>query len=498
MNTHTLKAFAALTVLLLLFSCTDSPKNPIGESKLPAIYPDYTDVTIPVGIAPLNFEVTGAERIDVTVNGKSGKPLHVNGKRADFPIDDWHKLIEANKGQKLTVTVCTRENGKWHAWKDFNINVSPHKLDAWGLTYRRIAPGYEIWGRMGLYQRQLANFDESPILENSSIESGCMNCHNSWRTNPDRFVFHIRGKHGATLVQTENGRKWLNTKTEETLGTCVYPYWHPSGRYIAFSTNDTKQIFHAVNNERIEVFDYASDLQIYDVETDELILSPLVKQPDWMESYPVFAPDGKTLYFCTSRKYEDIGTDYNKIQYNICSIAFDADRGEWGDHVDTLFNAVQMGKSAVHPRPSYDGRYLMFTLCDYGCFPIWHNESEQWLMDLTTGQSRPIDEANSPRADSYHNWSLDSHWFVFTSRRENGLFSLLYLASVDDEGRVSKPFLLPQKNPRRYYDRLMFSYNTPDFTLHKVKLDRRTASSEVLSDKRTPMKVRQGWNTGTD
>ena len=88
--------------------------------------------------------------------------------------------------------------------------------------------------------------------------------------------------------------------------------------------------------------------------------------------------------------------------------------------------------------------------------------------------------------------------FGFTSRRENGLFSQLYLASIDDEGRVSKPFLLPQKNPRRYYDRLMFSYNTPDFTLHKVKLDRRAASSEVLSDKRTPMKVRQGWNTGTD
>ena len=497
MKKITLKIFVALTVLMLLWACGNSPKNPVAEASLPPIYPDYAGVSVPVGIAPLNFEVTGADRVDVTVTGEDGGQLHVNGRLADFPVDKWRKLLEANKGKSLTVTVNARSDGKWHAYKDFKINVSPYELDAWGLTYRRIAPGYEKWGRMGLYQRQLSDFTESPILENSSFENGCLNCHSSWRTNPDRFVFHIRGTHGATLVQTEKGREWLNTKTDQTLGTCVYPYWHPSGRFVAFSTNTTRQVFHAINSERIEVFDYESDLQIYDVETHELLLSPLVKTPDWMESYPVFSPDGKTIFFCTSRQYDNIKENYKNIKYNICSISFDAESGQFGDHVDTLFNAVRLGKSAVHPRPSYDGRYLMFTICDYGCFPIWHNESEQWLMDLATGESRPIDEANSPKADSYHNWSLDSHWFVFTSRRENGLFSLLYLASVDDEGHVSKPFLLPQKDPRRYYSNLMFSYNTPDFSIHKVNLNRRASSREILSDERVKLTVKPGWDTAS-
>ena len=84
----------------------------------------------------------------------------------------------------------------------------------------------------------------------------------------------------------------------------------------------------------------------------------------------MFSPDGKTIYFCTSRQYDNIKENYKNIKYNICSISFDAESGQFGDHVDTLFNAVRLGKSAVHPRPSYDGRYLMFTICDYGCFPI--------------------------------------------------------------------------------------------------------------------------------
>ena len=45
-----------------------------------------------------------------------------------------------------------------------------------------------------------------------------------------------------------------------------------------------------------------------------------------------------------------------------------------------------MGKSLTWPRPSYDGKYLLFTLMDYGYFSIWHEESDQWLLDLQTGE----------------------------------------------------------------------------------------------------------------
>ena len=150
-----------------------------------------------------------------------------------------------------------------------------------------------------------------------------------------------------------------------------------------------------------------------------------------------------------------------------------------------------MGKSLTWPRPSYDGKYMLFTLMDYGYFSIWHEESDQWLLDLNTGEARELKEINSPKADSYHNWNLNSHWIVFTSRREDGLYSRLYLASVDEQGHFSKPFLLPQRNPQEYYAESIYSFNTPDFTKAKVEFDAYEAGREIVSDKRVETRVRQ-------
>ena len=138
-----------------------------------------------------------------------------------------------------------------------------------------------------------------------------------------------------------------------------------------------------------------------------------------------------------------------------------------------------------------DGKFLMFNLMDYGYFSIWHKESDLWLMNLQTGESFPLEGANSSDADSYHNWSIGSHWFVFTSRRENGLYSQLYLSCIDDEGKATKPFLLPQKNPKKYYATTLYSFNTPDFTSCPVELDSRAASAAISSDKRIPTKIKQ-------
>ena len=269
----------------------------------------------------------------------------------------------------------------------------------------------------------------------------------------------------------------------------VYPYWHPSGKYCAYSTNQTHQSFHAVRGERIEVFDQASDVFVYDPNTHELLLDTLLMTPDHYETYPVFSPDGKTLYFCSSEA-KPIPSEYKEIRYNICKIDFNAENGTYGEKIDTVFNASILGKSATHPRPSYDGKYIMFTLSDYGCFPIWHNEADNWILNLKTGEAKPMKEANSSQTDSWHNWNINSHWFVFTSRRGNGLYTRLYLAQIDDHGNISKPFLLPQKNPATYYDALIDSYNTPDFTSRKVEFDSRSAAREITSENRIPTTVK--------
>ena len=489
--TGVVRGRSALFILLLLSACTSHPTDQEKTDALPPIYPDYIGVTIPVGIAPLNFSVEGndVERVDVTVTGQNGAKLHTNGKTAQFDIEDWHQLLEENKGSELRVSVCAKENGKWKQYQDFTITVSSLPLDEWGLTYRRIAPGYEVYSHMGIYQRNLSNFDEEAIIDNTQVPGACFNCHTANRTNPKQMVFHVRGENGATVMQIDGKREILKASNETLGGSMVYPYWHPSGEYCAFSTNTTRQSFHVVPDERIEVFDLASDILVYHPKTHEILTDSLISRPDWSENTPVFSPDGKTLYFltCQQQKYP---SHFKDEKYNLCKIAFDPATGHFGNHVDTVFNAVGMGKSLTWPRPSYDGKYLLFTLMDYGYFSIWHKESEQWLMNLSTGESRNLSEINSDDADSYHNWSANSHWIVFTSRRGDGLYTRLYLSSIDEKGHFSKPFLLPQKNPKEYYNESLYSFNTPDFTNTHVSFNSHLAAQEILSPRRIETKMK--------
>lgn len=469
----------------LTVACTSVVENPTKVDELPKIYPDYIGVTIPAEIAPLNFSCMDADIdcMDVVVKGSKGGELHVQGDEADFNIADWHELTEQNKGGQLTVTVCVRKGGTWIQYKDFSVTVSPYALDEWGLTYRRIAPGYEVFSHMGLYQRDLSTFDEYAIIENTQVPGMCVNCHSAHQTDPHQFVFHVRGDHGATMFQIDGQREWLKASNEQLGGSMVYPYWHPSGKYCAFSTNQTRQGFHAVSTKRIEVLDLSSDVFVYDPATHKILTDSLLSTKDWSENSPVFSPDGRTLYYMTC-KQQDYPDHFKDEQYNLCKISFDPETGKFGERVDTVFNAVAMGKSLTWPRPSYNGKYILFTLLDYGYFSIWHQESDQWLLDLQTGEARELKEINSDEADSYHNWSLNSRWIVFTSRRDDGLYSRLYLASIDDQGRLSKPFMLPQRHPKEYYGESIYSFNTPDFTKTKVTFDAHQAGREIASDKR--------------
>lgn len=467
MKTKTILAAFALAISLV--ACTSSPKDVKASNALPRIYPDYVGVTIPVGIAPLNFNYAGGDftRMDVVVKGGNGGSAHSNGDIADFNIDDWHHLTERNRGGELTVSVCVEVDGEWTKYRDFKIYVSPYALDEYGITYRRIAPGYEVYGKMGIYQRDLTTFDESTVFVNTALPGGCVNCHTANRTDPKDLTFHVRGSRGATFMRHNGKSTWMSAKYDTIHGSLVYPYWHPSGKYCTYSTNQTHQSFHAVRGERIEVFDQSSDVLLYSTANKGLLLDTLLMTKSHFETYPSFSPDGKTMYFC-SAEARDIPTDYKKVRYNLCRISFNPATGKFVGKVDTIVNAAAMGKSVTFPRPSYDGRYVLFSMIDYGCFSIWHKESDLYLLDLRTGKVRDLRGVNSGDTDDFGNWNANSHWLVFASRRDDGLYTRLYFASIDGKGRVGKPFLLPQRNPWEYYDDLLDSYNTPDFTKDKV------------------------------
>ena len=72
---------------------------------------------------------------------------------------------------------------------------------------------------------------------------------------------------------------------------------------------------------------------------------------------------------------------------------------------------------------------------------------------------------NSQRAESFPSCCSRSRWFLFTSRRGDGLYSRIYFSHLNADGRATKPFLLPQRNPKDYDLRSLYSFNTPEFRL---------------------------------
>ena len=477
----------------LLAACSSKPANVTKTDRLPEIYPDYVGVTVPAGIAPLNFNVVTADvdLVDVTLRGSKGGELHVQGEWADFDPADWHALTAQNRGGRLTVTVCVKADGRWTQYKDFTIYVSSYPLDEYGVTYRRIAPGYEVGGDIGIYQRDLHTFDEYAIMKESALPGRCFNCHTANRTDPQQLTMQIRGDGGGTMVQLADGRQqWLNTKTDSTKAAGSYAYWHPSGNFCAYATNSVHQSFFVGKGQRIEAYHEFSNVVVLDVRTNELILTPELMTTTDLEIFPAFSPDGRYLYYSTSKACR-VPAEYEKVKCSVCRIPFDAEKGTFGHAVDTLLNGPKDDCSYTLVRPSYDGRWLMYCVTSRSNFPVFHPDADLWLMDLKTGQTRPLTEANSADTDSYHNWSDNSHWFVFSSKREDGMFARLYFASIDGQGRATKPFLMPQRNPRKYYREMFDSYNVPDFTKTKVDLDIRESIRQVFSDERVQVKIRE-------
>lgn len=456
----------------------------------PEIFPDYAGVTIPSNIAPLNFSFLGEEPATLIVSGKSGE-RQIKGRKGlfSFPTRYWRKLMAENAGASISLTVAVRQDSKWLAFNPFTINVSSDKIDPF-LSFRLIPPGYQAWKRLGIYQRNLETYSQTAIFENSLTGGNCVNCHSYCQRDPSKMLFHARGDFGGTAMILDDKVEKLNTKTDSTISALVYPYWHPSGRYVAFSVNKTNQNFFSHNENRIEVYDSASDVVVYDVDRHEISWSPLTRSEDSFETFPTFSPDGRSLYFCSAKAVSPMPQEYSKAKYSLCRIDFHPEDASFGERVDTLYSGARNGKSVSFPRISPDGKFLIFTLQEYGNFSIWHKDADLWTANLQTGEIHPLDAVNSEDVDSYHSWSGNSRWLVFSSRRIDGLYTRPFFCHIDGNGQASKPFLLPQKNPLEYYSSQMNSYNIPELMERKATVNAHDITSALRDTPGTDITAR--------
>ena len=151
-----MKRWVIFLCLIAASACT--PRNVTHSGEYPPITPDYIGVTVPEGISDLNFKMS------------DGRKFKVERSRQGDTV--WTKVTAWEKGSENAV-----------AYAPFPMIVSEDPIDPY-IAYRLIEPGYENWHDMGIYQRELASYSETPIATNQVNHRGCVNCHNFYASSP--------------------------------------------------------------------------------------------------------------------------------------------------------------------------------------------------------------------------------------------------------------------------------------------------------------------------
>ncbi len=486
-------ALATLAPLLLAACSTTLPQHAAKCNRKPTLSVNNDSATLPPNIAPTIFRIDepGEDFVAHFWSDADRDGFLVEGPVVTIDEDQWHTLLNATKNKTLYCDVYVKKDGEWKQFLPIVNYIAPDDIDPY-ITYRLIEPGYVDYEEMSINERSLTSFDERQIYNNMMLSDGdngqCVNCHIPHDYNRDeRSMFHVRQLQGGTVFIQGNKVTKVNLKTDSTLSAGVYPAWHPKKNLIAYSVNETGQVFHTRDPQKIEVIDFASDLILYDI--DHNTVYDIDKRKDEFESFPAWSPDGLTLYYVsahyeqkTSNIDHDLGDDYQRLKYNIYCRKFDSKTMRFGDR-QMVFDAAAIGKSAAFPRVSPDGRYLLFSLGDYGQFHVWHKSGDLWAIDLTTQKAYPLTQANSPSTESYHSWSSNGRWILYTSRRDDGNYTRLYMAYFDRQGHAHKPFVLPQSSPD-YYQNLFKSYNTPEFLVRPVKVSINELTRGISHDAR--------------
>lgn len=447
-----------LILVLSLFSILGCSR--VEHSCSPQMFPDYTNVTIPANIAPLNFNVPGAGRIELYAQSSAGEwRFRGRNGKIRFNRSKFRKMLLESSADTIRFNLRFKWEGKVIEYAPFWWAVKPEPVDKY-LSYRLIEPCYEVWSTISIEERDVESFYSRKIADNALTGSSCMNCHTSNRAEDPATFLHARSKGGGTIY-ARNGRiRKFDTSSDSTDGPAVYGEISRDGRFGIFTTANIRPILNSSALGRLEVYDNSSDLILIDFENNTITDSPLVKGSEFQETFPCWNAANDRIYFCRARSLPQPDSTF-QMRYNLYSIDFDAVQGKLGQDLRLEFDAASIGKSVSFPKCSPDGRYLLMSVSDYGTFPIWHVETDLWMLDLQTGEIDKMEKTNGKYSDSYHCWSTNGRWICWASKRGDRVYGRPYFAFVNEDGSTTKAFVLPQRNPEHYIETLK-SYNIPE------------------------------------
>jgi tetratricopeptide (TPR) repeat protein len=228
----------------------------------------------------------------------------------------------------------------------------------------------------------------------------------------------------------------------------------PTGRYVVSTVKD-RSVFVAIPDLMISqlFFPIKGILVVYDRDTKTFTPLPGADDPQYVQTNAVWSPDGKELVFARAKAHRvehmeqlngalldqkdvpEFTVDKKPFRYDLYRIPFNDGKGGTPLPVEGASND---GMSNYFPKYSPDGKWIVFTKSN--SYMLLQPDSELWIVPAKGGAARKLAH-NTPRMNSWHSWSSNSRWLVFSSK-VNGPYTQLFLTHIDENGDDSPPVLL--------------------------------------------------------
>jgi Tfp pilus assembly protein PilF len=184
----------------------------------------------------------------------------------------------------------------------------------------------------------------------------------------------------------------------------------------------------------------------YDRATGARHTLPGADDPKYVQTNGVWSPDGKYIVFARAESKEPYSRDVpmathsndpneTQIRYDLYRVPFNDGKG---GKAEPIAGASGNGMSNSFPKVSPDGRWIVFV--EAGNAELMRPDSQLYIVPFDGGKARRLD-ANMYPMNSWHSWSPNGHWLVFSSK-SRGPYTRMYLTHIDEQGNSSPAILI--------------------------------------------------------
>jgi len=491
-------------VIISLYSCserTDSEqiielwKSNGSETKLAINYPRDKTIFPPEITSPTIIWDDKSSANNWTVYFESNNDIIfssdiLNDKEYQPDSAIWEEIKSKSKEKFINIRILGFKSGKDELSKiekiissgSVQIKTSKDSVNAL-IFYRTVTLpfGFAIEHLHSISWRlgDISSYQEPPkVIDSLPV---CGNCH-SFSTDGkfigldvdygnDKGSYYIQKIDKKMKIEYDDIVTWSDYKKEDgdkTYG--LLSQISPDGRY-ALSTVKDRSIFVRIPDLMISqlFFPVKGIIGVYDTKTKQFNSLPGANNPEYCQSNPSWSPDGKEVIFARApylkipeaeksnevilptsiaQNFIDGKQDY---KFDLYRIPFNDGMG--GEAVP-LEGASNNGKSNFFAKYSPNGKWIVFTQAKN--FMLLQPDAKLFIMPSKGGKPREMNCNNPNTMNSWHSWSPNGKWMVFSSKAR-GPYTQLYLTHIDENGWDSPPVLLEYLSVKNY------AVNIPEF-----------------------------------